>query len=98
MLDLTKLKIGSKVLYKRKDDKKEPKECKIIYIFKAYELPMPDKILKYYGGHIINPKYGKVFGPMKNDRIVIKRGKNDYIVIFVDIRTFNYIELSLISY
>jgi len=109
MTDLTKLKIGSKVLYSYRKSinstkglKKEmsliPVECEVVYFFKAFEIPKTKKVVKYYGEMVINPKYSRIFGPMDHDRFVLKRGKDDYIVLHVDKRTFNYINLEVISY
>ena len=52
--------------------------------------------LKYYGEKIIDPKYGRVFGPMRTDRLILRKDgiEDDYIILHVDIRTFNYVELS----
>lgn len=105
MTDLTKLKIGSKVLFSYRESVRlkrklstTPVECKVVYFFKAFEVPNTKKVIKYYGEKIINPKYSRVFGPMAHDRFVLKRGKDDYIVLRVDIRTFNYIKLEIVSY
>ena len=103
MLDLTKLKIGSIVRFqsKRNKDNKELKpfvECKIVYIFKAYQIPKKNKVLKYYGCNVINPIYARVFGPMQNDRSVLKRNKNDYIILYIDREILNYVNLEVVSY
>lgn len=95
MMDLSKLKINSKILYRRKYDNSPFKVCKVVCIIKALEIPNTKKIIKYYGEKIIDPKYGRVFGPMKTDRLILRKDgiEDDYIILHVDNRTFNYVEL-----
>jgi hypothetical protein len=59
-------------------------EGKIVYIFKKFEIPSRKKLLKYYGIEVMNPKYGRLFGPMFEDRVVIKQykdGKKSYLIL-----------------
>ena len=97
MIDLTKLKIGTKVWYKNRKVGESQSECEVVYIFKAYAIPSKRKIIKYYGEMVINPKFAFIFGPNKNDRIVLKRGKNDYIIIPLDTKVFRYCEIQIIN-
>lgn len=102
MVDFTKIKIGSEVYFSVKKNKHFPKpkppiKCKVVYIFKAFEIPKTSKIIKYYGDKVIIPKYAAMFGPNKNDRIVLKRGKNDFLVIPVHSNTFAWINLELVE-
>ena len=96
MVDLTKLKINSKIFYRLKRSDEPLKLCKVVNIFKALEVPNAKKVIKYYGEKIIDPKYGRVFGPMKTDRLILRKDgiEDDYIILHVDNRTFNYVELS----
>jgi len=59
--------------YKIKDSKLPSFTGKVVYIFKKFEIPSKKKLIKYYGTNILNPKYGILFGPMFEDRIVIKK-------------------------
>ena len=102
MIDLTKFKVGTLLKYSHKaklGKKQKPMmDCIIVHVFHAYKVPKTKKVIKYYGKIIIDPKFGRVFGPMKNDRFVLKRGKNDYIIIHQDVRTFHYSNLEVIKY
>ena len=106
MDDLTNLIIGSKVLYQSKYYSANGKmikrkkyslaECEVVHIFKAYEVPKTKKIIKYYGQQFILPKYKGIFGPFDVDRIVLKRGKNDYIVLPISQSLFQQAILELL--
>jgi len=102
MMDFTKITIGSEVYYSVRPNKKNPNpkppvKCKVVYIFKAFEIPRADKVVKYYGGMVVNPKYASLFGPNKSDRIVLKRGKKDFIIIPVHNNTLSWIDLKLVE-
>ena len=102
MIDFTKIGKGTLLKYAckaRNDEIEKPlKNCEVVHIFKAYQVPKKKKIIKYYGKEIIDPVYGKLFGPMKNDRFVLKRGKGDYIVLHCHIKTLHYVNLEIIKY
>lgn len=48
-------------------------EGTIIDIFKKFEVPDKEKVIKYYGDISTKPKFGKIFGPLYEDRIIIKK-------------------------
>ena len=76
-------KVAGKNLGKMKNEAKRYFKGKIVYIFKRFEIPSKKKIIKYYGIDIINPKHGKVFGPMFEDRVVVKKfGKGKNYLVF----------------
>lgn len=80
LINNPKFNIGDKV--RIKVNRKKEFLGKVVYIFKKFEIPSKKKLIKYYGLMIINPKYGKLFGPMFEDRIVIKKkGKHKHYVI-----------------
>lgn len=95
MTDLTKLKLGTQVLYTSKRRNKFAK-CKVVYIFKSFEIPKKKMVIKYYGEAIIDPKFKGVFGPNNVDRVVLKRGKNDYIILPIVPRVFQYAHLKIL--
>lgn len=98
MVDFTRIKIGSEVKYVSTKLNKKPKKCKVVDIIKAYQLPDQQKIIKYYGIGIIKPQTGRVFGPLIHDRIVLKRGKKDYIILPISRHLFNYCYLEVVRY
>ena len=63
-----------------------PKENKIFQgevfnIFFKNETPSPNQVLKYYGNHAMDRKYKKVFGPLKSDRVIVKKENGGYIIL-----------------
>lgn len=99
--DLQKLQIGAKVIIEYLHSCKSTlagtkSNGKVVYIFNALTVPDSDKLIKYYGEEIISLKHEAVFGPMKTDRIVIKKGKDDYSIIHRSIKTLNYLSLTVL--
>lgn len=74
---MRKICVGDKVIYRYRDS---VRKGKVVYIFKAFSIPKTKKIIKYYGYDIINPLYSRVFGPAKDNRVVLKMSKTNYIV------------------
>lgn len=76
----------------KKEYKNIPFKGTIIHIFEKFKVPEKRKVLSYYGiknlslntkdKDFLNPKYGNLFGPMFEDRIIIKKeNKKEYIVL-----------------
>ena len=58
------------------------KKGTVVYIFKKMEIPKKKRLFLYYGPEVVNPKYGRLFGPMFEDRLVVQKDDDNGYTVF----------------
>lgn len=62
-------------------DRNEIFQGKVVRIFFRNETPLLSHVLKYYGNSVRGKKFKKLFGPLKSDRVIIKKENGKYVIL-----------------